>query len=287
MEFLHKLTRSRSKDIYFCLPQESLSQGIHTLVNDGDYKEFLDLAYANERRMNVYVDHQNEPIFEWIEEGENEDQDYNCEEDEDSVLSDTYSVDHEEDDAEYLFSTNKTMGDRFLNKLCLHTVNVDDVYEDVQYVEPQYPVHDDRQPWNQMKPLLVCHLCNPKNETLVAHMALEDEEEVQQRQQQKSIKTSENPPSVPTLPAEIIVEILKRLPVESLLRSRSVCKLWCSIISDSHFIKSHLSLSTSNNLYTHHRFIFNTLTTESRKSYLKSCPLYDVLHVGFVNALRP
>ncbi|CAH1445395.1 unnamed protein product [Lactuca virosa] len=137
MEFLQKLTRTRSKDIYLCLPQESLSQGIHTLVNDGDYKEFLDLAYANERRMNVYVDHYNEPIFEWIEEEENEDQDYSCEDDEDSVLSDTYYVDHEEDDAEYPFPANKTMGDRFLNKLCLHTLNVDDVYEDAGYVEPQ------------------------------------------------------------------------------------------------------------------------------------------------------
>ncbi|CAH1414593.1 unnamed protein product [Lactuca virosa] len=112
MEFLQKLTRTRSKDIYFCLPQESLSHGIHTPVNDGDYKEFLDLAYANERRMNVYVDHYNEPIFEWIKEEENEDQDYSCEEDEDSILSDTYSVDHEEDNAEYPFPANKTMGDR-------------------------------------------------------------------------------------------------------------------------------------------------------------------------------
>ncbi|CAH1436594.1 unnamed protein product [Lactuca virosa] len=108
--------------------------------------------------MNVYVDHYNEPIFEWIEEEENEDQDYRCEEDEDSVLSDTYFVDHEEDDVEYPFPANKTMGDRFLNKLCLHIVNVDDLYEDAEYVEPQYPVHDDRQPWNQMKPLLVITL---------------------------------------------------------------------------------------------------------------------------------
>ncbi|CAH1425992.1 unnamed protein product [Lactuca virosa] len=122
MEFLQKLTRSKSKDIYFCLSQESLSQGIHTLVNDDDYKEFLDLAYANERRMNVYVDQYNEPIFEWIEEEENEDQDYSCEEDEDSVFPDTYYVDHEEDDAEYPFLANKTMGDR--------------------------------QAWNQIKPLL-------------------------------------------------------------------------------------------------------------------------------------
>ncbi|CAI9262488.1 unnamed protein product [Lactuca saligna] len=138
-----KLTRTRSKDIYFYLPQESLSQGIHTLVYDGDYKEILDLAYANERRMNVYVDHYNEPIFEWIEEKENEDQDYSCEEDEDSILSDTYSIDHEEDDVEYPFPANKTMGDRFLYKLCIHTLNVHDLYEDVEYVQPQYPVHDE------------------------------------------------------------------------------------------------------------------------------------------------
>nr|KAJ0217337.1 hypothetical protein LSAT_V11C300130830 [Lactuca sativa] len=160
MEFLHKLTRRRSKDIYFCLTQESLSQGIHTLLNEGDYKEFLDLAYANERRMNVYVDHQNEPIFEWIDEEENEDKDYNCEEDEESVLLDIYFVDHKEDDVEYPFPANKTMGDRFLNKLCLRTVNVDDVDEDDEYVEPQYPVHVDRQPWNQMKPLLGMRFSN-------------------------------------------------------------------------------------------------------------------------------
>ncbi|CAI9287331.1 unnamed protein product [Lactuca saligna] len=156
MEFLQKLTRTRSKDIYFFLPQESLSQGIHTLVNDGDYKEFLDLAYANERRMNVYVDHCNEPIFEWIEDEENEDQDYSCEEDEDSVFSETYSVDHEEDDVEYPFPANKTKGDRFLNKLCVDTLD-----EDVEYVEPRYPVHDDRQPWNQMKPVLGMRFSNP------------------------------------------------------------------------------------------------------------------------------
>ncbi|CAH1414594.1 unnamed protein product [Lactuca virosa] len=65
MEFLQKLTRTRSKDIYFCLPQESLSHGIHTLVNDGDYKEFLDLAYANGRRMNVYVTPRSKSNYLW------------------------------------------------------------------------------------------------------------------------------------------------------------------------------------------------------------------------------
>nr|KAJ0209831.1 hypothetical protein LSAT_V11C400188300 [Lactuca sativa] len=94
--------------------------------------------------MNMYVDPHNEPIFEWIEEEENEDEDYNCEDDKGAVLSDTYFVDHEEDDVEYPFPTNKTMGGRFLNKLYLHIENVDDVYEDVEYVEPQYPLLMDR-----------------------------------------------------------------------------------------------------------------------------------------------
>nr|KAJ0193125.1 hypothetical protein LSAT_V11C800414020 [Lactuca sativa] len=160
MEFLQKLTRTTIKDIYFYLPKESLSHGIHILVNEGDYKEFLDLAYANERRMNVYADHQNELILKWIEEEETKDEDYNYEEDEDSVLLDTYFVNHEEDDVEYPFLANKSMGDRFVNKLCLHTGNVDEVFE---YVEPQYPIHDDRQPWNQMKPLLEMQRSLPYN----------------------------------------------------------------------------------------------------------------------------
>ncbi|CAI9271184.1 unnamed protein product [Lactuca saligna] len=111
--------------------------------------------------MNVYVDNYNESMFEWIEEEENEDQDYSCEKDEDSILSVTYSIDHEEDDAEYPFPANKTMGDRFLNKFCLHRLNVDDLYDDAEYVQPQYPVHDDRQPWNRMKPLLGMRFSNP------------------------------------------------------------------------------------------------------------------------------
>ncbi|CAI9275405.1 unnamed protein product [Lactuca saligna] len=152
MEFLHKLTNSRSKDIYFCLPQESLGLGIHTLVNNGDYKEFLDLAYANDKRMNVYVDHHNEPIFDWIEAEESESENEDLDEDEDSVIQDSYSVDHEEDDATYPFPANKTARDRFLNILCEPIESED---QDDEYVPPQYPVYDERQPWDQMKPIIV------------------------------------------------------------------------------------------------------------------------------------
>lgn len=52
---------------------------------------------------------------------------------------------------------------------------------------------------------------------------------------------------------EIIVEILWRLPVESLLRCRCVCKSWYSLISDHHFIKTHLCKSSSP------RLLFSTL----------------------------
>ncbi|XP_074343096.1 putative F-box protein At1g32420 [Apium graveolens] len=43
------------------------------------------------------------------------------------------------------------------------------------------------------------------------------------------------------IPEDVITIILSRLPVKSLLRNKSVCKSWLSIISKPSFIKSHLS----------------------------------------------
>ena len=43
---------------------------------------------------------------------------------------------------------------------------------------------------------------------------------------------------------DIVFEILLRVPVRSLLICKCVCKFWYSLISDQHFIKSHLKLST-------------------------------------------
>ncbi|KAM7460981.1 hypothetical protein LguiA_029102 [Lonicera macranthoides] len=45
------------------------------------------------------------------------------------------------------------------------------------------------------------------------------------------------------LPQEIIFEILKELPVKTLLRFRAVSKLWCSIIDDPVFVDSHCTRS--------------------------------------------
>ncbi|WCJ28838.1 F-box and associated interaction domains-containing protein [Euphorbia peplus] len=45
------------------------------------------------------------------------------------------------------------------------------------------------------------------------------------------------------LPDEIVREILVRLPVKSLLRFKTVCKYWYSIISCTEFVKEHLKLA--------------------------------------------
>ena len=47
------------------------------------------------------------------------------------------------------------------------------------------------------------------------------------------------------LPVEIVIEILKRLPVVSIIGCRSVCKSWWSLISTPYFITIHLNFSLS------------------------------------------
>jgi hypothetical protein len=59
-------------------------------------------------------------------------------------------------------------------------------------------------------------------------------------------------PPFPTLPSDIWLEILFRLPATSLLRFKSVCKSWRSIISDPKFSKKHIRVSTKR----HHVLFF-------------------------------
>lgn len=51
---------------------------------------------------------------------------------------------------------------------------------------------------------------------------------------------------LPTLPFELITEILCRLPVKSLVKLKCVCKPWNSLISDSKFTRKHFRMSTMN-----------------------------------------
>ncbi|KAG5554848.1 hypothetical protein RHGRI_012418 [Rhododendron griersonianum] len=53
---------------------------------------------------------------------------------------------------------------------------------------------------------------------------------------------------LPHLPHELISNILSRLPVKSLCRFKSVSKPWLALITDPHFIKSHLHQSMQYNM---------------------------------------
>ncbi|XP_045797691.1 F-box/kelch-repeat protein At3g23880-like [Trifolium pratense] len=58
-------------------------------------------------------------------------------------------------------------------------------------------------------------------------------------------------PSTVVLPHDLIVELLSYLPVKSLVRFRSVCKSWKTVIYDPTFVKLHLKRSpTRNPLFT-------------------------------------
>ncbi|CAJ2638503.1 unnamed protein product [Trifolium pratense] len=72
--------------------------------------------------------------------------------------------------------------------------------------------------------------------------------------------------SLPTLPFDLIVEILCRLTVKFLLQFRCVCKSWKSLISSPKFVKKHLRLSTTRLVHTltsstnqSHNYILNSI----------------------------
>ncbi|KAK8973538.1 hypothetical protein V6N11_030728 [Hibiscus sabdariffa] len=49
------------------------------------------------------------------------------------------------------------------------------------------------------------------------------------------------------IPEDVVIRILKRLSVKSLVRFRSICKSWNSVICDPYFVSTHLQASLSNN----------------------------------------
>jgi hypothetical protein len=63
--------------------------------------------------------------------------------------------------------------------------------------------------------------------------------------------TITSPPPLPTLPFDVLPEILGRLPVKLLVLLQSLCKFFYSLIADPTFGKKHLQLSTKH----HHLMI--------------------------------
>ncbi|KAG5554201.1 hypothetical protein RHGRI_011904 [Rhododendron griersonianum] len=107
----------------------------------------------------------------------------------------------------------------------------------------------------------------------------------QQFPKQTPKKQLEIPPcgelfKLPDLPQELIIEILLQLPVKSLVRFRSVCKSWCTIIYEPQFVKKHLSLVTKDDNINNWRVII-------RYQYhdLKSCSLRSFFHEPYGRAV--
>ncbi|KAM3222746.1 putative F-box protein [Capsicum annuum] len=80
-------------------------------------------------------------------------------------------------------------------------------------------------------------------------------------------------------PAEILTEILSKLPVKSLLRFKSVIKSWSSLISSPELTKYHLSLSANNNKdYTNHSVMLRIAQPELN---LKECPIMEETNLDY------
>ncbi|CAH1443732.1 unnamed protein product [Lactuca virosa] len=154
IKYVEKLIDFQCKHVYYCIPEVRLSEGIQTLQNECNYSEFLEVANAN-KHVDVYIDHDNEPIFEWIQKEEPDDEELvYSEEDADSVLADDENCEHEEDESvtssKRIFK--RTYNDKFLNKLC--PVVVADEDEEGNELPAVYPRHDATQEWRKMKPKL-------------------------------------------------------------------------------------------------------------------------------------
>ncbi|CAI9284309.1 unnamed protein product [Lactuca saligna] len=67
--WVSKLTRRSYDNLYYCSIHESLAEDIRRIDNYANYFEFIEDGYMvkNELRMNVYIDHQNEPILDWTD----------------------------------------------------------------------------------------------------------------------------------------------------------------------------------------------------------------------------
>ncbi|CAH1428227.1 unnamed protein product [Lactuca virosa] len=104
----------------FCPHEVRLSEGLHAIQNDCDFNEFLE-DINEKKRLNVYVDHYHEPLFDWIqeEEADLEDEDLVSIDDVDSILEDGLKAKHVEDDE--VISLKRNFNDQFLKQTLSNT----------------------------------------------------------------------------------------------------------------------------------------------------------------------
>ncbi|KAB2623837.1 F-box/kelch-repeat protein [Pyrus ussuriensis x Pyrus communis] len=71
---------------------------------------------------------------------------------------------------------------------------------------------------------------------------------------------------------DIIIEILSRLPVRSLLQFRCVCKSWCALISNPHFVTKHLSHA-----------VLTCMNNRTFTLFFSSTRIHSIVHVALTD----
>ncbi|CAI9297880.1 unnamed protein product [Lactuca saligna] len=146
--------------------------GIRRIGNDADYYEFIETGYSDEvgLTMNVYIDHENEPVLDWtdmevVEDDEGHYSEPDVDDDKESQLSDDIPYEHEADG--YIPSLDKTVGDEFLHRVSGTSKDKNDELETDEVKtnngddKPVYPVHNENQKWDKMVPILGMRFSNP------------------------------------------------------------------------------------------------------------------------------
>jgi len=148
---IRKLAGSRDIKLYYCLPHETLSEGLGVIQNEADYQEFLEVGNGSPgKKVDVYVDRYNEPVFDWIElehPDEEEDLEANKNDQEDEApFDDGIEAEHQPDAVE---TKVPVVDDPFLNRLC---PNGEEASEAVE--KKLYPFYNPNVPWDEMVPVL-------------------------------------------------------------------------------------------------------------------------------------
>nr|KAJ0192152.1 hypothetical protein LSAT_V11C800392580 [Lactuca sativa] len=134
---------------------------------------FIEDGYMDkqELRMNVYIDHENEPILDWADKElltGDELSDVIEDDDTESQISDIRECEHEPDEEVHTF--DKTDDYELLNKLCGKPIlnsnqeevnDVDDDEDSDKDDEVVFPVFDEKQEWDKMVPILGMKFANP------------------------------------------------------------------------------------------------------------------------------
>ncbi|CAI9277663.1 unnamed protein product [Lactuca saligna] len=172
--WVSKLTRRSCENLYYCSTHERLAEGIRRIDNDADYFEFIEDGYMDkqELRMNVYIDHENEPILDWANKElltGDELSDVIEDDDTESQISDIVECEHEPDEEVHIFDKTDD-DDEFLNKLCGKPIlnsnqeevnDADDDEDRDKDDEVVFPVFDEKQEWDKMVPVLGMKFANP------------------------------------------------------------------------------------------------------------------------------